>query len=177
MLNKNSIHRPDRQLEKTLVSLVYSIVAMSLSILMLFIFPQYSLYLLGLIFVITILSILLAISVLSASENALTYGGFANEILKSNDIIKRIDNNEGYPVIQNLPAKSFFAEKNILQELKGMLVDERQNRLNFQRLEQALKTFDINIPTVNANCEINGNGFIKDTKNNTIRSIFGENCS
>lgn len=140
MLNKNSIHRPDRQLEKTLVSLVYSIVAMSLSILMLFIFPQYSLYLLGLIFVITILSILLAISVLSASENALTYGGFANEILKSNDIIKRIDNNEGYPVIQNLPAKSFFAEKNILQELKGMLVDERQNRLNFQRLEQALKS-------------------------------------
>ena len=117
MLNKNSIHRPDRQLEKTLVSLVYSIVAMSLSILMLFIFPQYSLYLLGLIFVITILSILLAISVLSASENALTYGGFANEILKSNDIIKRIDNNEGYPVIQNLPAKSFFAEKNILQDV------------------------------------------------------------
>ena len=36
------------------------------------------------------------------------------------------------------------------------------------------KTFDINIPTVNVNCEINGNGFIKDTKNNTIRSIFGE---
>ena len=139
MLNKSSIHRPDRQLEKTLIALVYSVVAMSLSVLMLFIFPQYSLYLLVLILVITILSILLAISVLSASENALTYGGFANEVLKSNDIILQIDNNEGYPVIQNQPAKSFFSGENVLEKIKNSLINERQNILNFQRLEQALK--------------------------------------
>ncbi len=140
MLNKHSIHRPDRQLEKTLIALVYSVVAMSLSVLMLFLFPQYSLYLLILILGITILSILLAISVLSASENALTYGGFANEILKNNDVMRRIDNNEGYPVIQNNPAKSFFEGSDILEKLKSMLIDERQNHLNFQRLEQALKS-------------------------------------
>ncbi|MBQ7304327.1 MAG: hypothetical protein IJW75_05385 [Alphaproteobacteria bacterium] len=138
MLNKNSIHRPDRQLEKTLVALVYSVVAMSLSVLMLFIFPQYSVYLLVLILINTILSILLAISVLSASENALTYGGFANEILKSNDIVRRIDNNKGEPIIENNPAKSFFDGGNILEKLKTIIVDERQNHLNFQRLEQAL---------------------------------------
>ncbi len=138
MLNKNSIHRPDRQLEKTLVALVYSVVAMSLSVLMLFIFPQYSVYLLVLILINTILSILLAISVLSASENALTYGGFANEILKSNDIVRRIDNNKGEPIIENNPAKSFFDSGNILEKLKTIIVDERQNHLNFQRLEQAL---------------------------------------
>ncbi len=138
MLNKNSIHRPDRQLEKTLVALVYSVVAMSLGVLMLFIFPQYSVYLLVLILINTILSILLAISVLSASENALTYGGFANEILKSNDIVRRIDNNKGEPIIENNPAKSFFDGGNILEKLKTIIVDERQNHLNFQRLEQAL---------------------------------------
>ncbi len=140
MLKNNSINRPDRQLERTLIALVYSVVAMSLSILMLFVFPQYSLYLLVLILVITILSILLSISVLSASENALTYGGFANEILKSNDSIRRIDNNEGYPVIQNVPAQTFFENANILEKLKSMLIEERQNILNFQRLEQALES-------------------------------------
>ena len=138
MLNKNSIHRPDRQLEKTLIALVYSVVAMSLSVLMLFIFPQYSVYLLVLILATTILSILLAISVLSASENALTYGGFANEILRSNDLILQIDNNEGYPVIQNSPAKSFFSDGSVLDKLRNCLTNERQNMLNFQRLEQAL---------------------------------------
>ncbi len=143
MLGKNSIHRPDRQLEKMLIALVYSVVAMSLSILMLFIFPQYSLYLLVLILVITILSILLTINVLSASETALTYGGFANEILNSNDIIRQINNNQGYPIIQNLPAKKFFANFTVLEKLKSLLVEERQNNLNFQRIEQALKSLKI----------------------------------
>ncbi|MBQ8871011.1 MAG: response regulator [Alphaproteobacteria bacterium] len=153
MLNKHSIHRPDRQLEKTLIALVYSVVAMSLSILMLFIFPQYSLYLLVLILVITILSILLAISVLSASENALTYGGFANEVLKSNDIILQIDNIEGYPVIQNQPAKSFFSGENVLEKIKNSLINERQNILNFQRLEQALKNLKTEKVSINLNVD------------------------
>ena len=140
MLNKNTIHRPDRYFEKTLLALVYSVVAMSLGVLMLFVFPQYSLYLLLLIFVITVFCILLAINVLSASENALTYGGFANEILRSNDIIRRVDNNEGLPVIQNEPATDFFSGANILEKLQSVLVDERRNKLNFQRLELALKS-------------------------------------
>ena len=140
MLNKNSIHRPDRQLENTLMALVYSVVAMSFSILMLFIFPQYSLYLLVITLIVTIICILLAINVLSASENALTYGGFANEILKTQDIIQRIDNNEGYPVIQNNLAKSFFANLSVLEKIKLIHIDERQNNLNFQRIEQALKS-------------------------------------
>jgi len=153
MLNKNSIHRPDRQLEKTLISLVYSVVAMSLGVLMLFIFPQYSIYLLILIFMATILSILLAISVLSASENALTYGGFANEILKSHDIIRQIDINEGYPVIQNLPAKSFFGDDIVLEKIKNSLINEHQNLLNFQRLEHALQNLKSEKVSINLNIE------------------------
>lgn len=140
MLNKTSTHRPDRYFEKTLLALVYSVVAMSLSVLMLFVFPQYSLYLLVLILVVTVFCILLSISVLSASENALTYGGFANEILRSNDVICRIDNNEGFPIIQNEPATDFFANITVLEKLKAFLVDERRNKLNFQRLELALKS-------------------------------------
>ena len=44
MLSKNSVNRPDRTLEKVLSALVYTIVALTLSIFMLFVYPQYSLY-------------------------------------------------------------------------------------------------------------------------------------
>ncbi len=139
MLRKNASIRPDRQLEKMLISLVYALVMMTISLMLLFVYPQYSLYLLSLVLFLTVLSIGLAISVLSASEEALTYGGFANEILNRRDVIRRIDNNQGLAVIENEPAKKFFGGNSVLEKLKSALFDERQNQLNFQRLELALK--------------------------------------
>lgn len=140
MLNKNSVSRPDSQLEKMLVGLVYAVVGMTLSLLMLFIYPQYSLYIIVLTLFLTMLCIGLAISVLSASEKALTYGGFANELLNSRDIAKRIDNNRGEAVIENMPAKKFFGTMPVLEKFRESLWDERSNLLNFQRLEFALKS-------------------------------------
>ena len=41
-------------------------------------------------------------------------------------------------------ANAYF-ENDILEKLKSMLIDERQNHLNFQRLEQALKSLKNNL--------------------------------
>ena len=57
MLKKNTANRPDRQLEATLSALVYTVVALALSLFMLFVYPQYSLYLIVLILLITVLCI------------------------------------------------------------------------------------------------------------------------
>lgn len=139
MLKKNTVNRPDRRLEATLSALVYTVVALALSLFMLFVYPQYSLYLIMLILGVTVFCITLAIQIMSASEEALTYGGFANEILNSREIINRIDNNRGEPIIENQPAKKFFDGGYVLESLRENLVKERKNQLNFQRLESAVK--------------------------------------
>lgn len=140
MLSKSNIKRPDRQLEKALSALVYAIVSLAVSLLMLFIYPQYSIYIILLILLITITCICLSIKIMKASEEAITYGGFANEILSSREVINRIDNAGGEPIIENNPAKQFFGADTIMKKLQNNLVDERQNILNFQRLQLALKS-------------------------------------
>ena len=45
MLKKQSLYRPDKQLEKMLLNLVYSLIAMAISVLLLFAFPHHSLVL------------------------------------------------------------------------------------------------------------------------------------
>ncbi len=140
MLNKNNINRPDRELEKVLSALVYTVVALVLSMFMLFIYPQYSLYIIVIVLAISVLCIGLAIKIMSASEEAITYGGFANEILNSHSTINRIDNNKGEAIIENSLSKKFFQDTTVLTSLHTRLIDERQNILNFQRLELALKS-------------------------------------
>lgn len=140
MLSKSNINRPDRQLEKALSALVYAIVSLAVSLLMLFIYPQYSVYIILLILLITIICICISIKIMKASEEAITYGGFANEILSSCEVINRIDNSSGEPIIENAPAKQFFSGSGIMEKLQNNLVDERQNVLNFQRLQLALKS-------------------------------------
>lgn len=149
MLKTTTSNRPDKQLEKNLIALVYAVVALAFCLMMLFVFPQYSLLLLILTLVAAVLSIALAIGVLNASEEALTYGGFANEILNSPKIMKRIDNNQGQPIIENEPARKFFKGGNILENLRDRLFDERQNLLNFQRLELGLKSLKKESVTLN----------------------------
>lgn len=140
MLKTKASSRPDKQLEKSLIALVYAVVALAFCLMMLFVLPQYSLILLILTLMMAVVSIGLAIGVINNSEEALTYGGFANEILSSLDVIKRIDNNQGEPIIENKPAEKFFKTQNIMTRLNKALFDERQNKLNYQRLELALKS-------------------------------------
>lgn len=149
MLKTTSSNRPDKRLEKNLIALVYAVVMLAFCLMMLFIFPQYSLVLLCLTLISAVVSIALAIGVLNSSEEALTYGGFANEILNSPNIIRRIDNNKGDPIIENEPARKFFKGGNVLENLRERLFDERQNLLDFQRLELGLKSLKREKVTLN----------------------------
>lgn len=149
MLKAKGTTRPDKELSKTLISLVYAVIAMVICLLFLFVFPEYSLFLLIMTLVISIFSIGLTINVLNASEEALTYGGFANELLNSPDIINRIDNNKGCPIIENETAQKFFNGEDVMECLRTHLFDERQNLLDFQRLELALKSLKREHVTLN----------------------------
>jgi len=139
MLKKEALYRPDRQLEKTLISLVYSLIALALSILMLFVFPQYSLLFLALTLVLTSMVISLAIVLISDSEKALTYGGFANAVLESKDLICRIDNTDFEAVIQNKAAGDLFKNTDVMSFFKEHAFHDSKNDLNLERLNQALQ--------------------------------------
>ena len=139
MLKNKALFRPDRQLEKMLVSLVYALIALALSILMLFIFPHHSLLFLGLTLVLTSMVIAMAIALISDCEQALTYGGFANVILDSKEKIYRIDNVDFDAVIENKPAADFFKSENVLDFLKKHILHDGQNNQNLERLGHALK--------------------------------------
>ncbi|MBO4293892.1 MAG: response regulator [Alphaproteobacteria bacterium] len=139
MLKKKDLTRPDRQFEKMLVSLVYAVIALATSILLLFIFPHHSFLFLSLTLVITSVVISIAIILVSDSERALTYGGFANLILESNTVISRIDNADFDVVIQNKPSVQFFKQDDILPFLKRHLFADTKNKLNLECLEQAVQ--------------------------------------
>ncbi len=140
MLKGKSYARPDKQLETMLIGLVYALISMALSILMLFVFPQYSLVFLGLTLFMTVFAILIAIMLISESETALTYGEFANVILEDKELIARIDNANFEPVIENQKAFKLFQEHQILNYFRKRLVDEQSNLLNLDRLSKALQT-------------------------------------
>jgi len=138
MLKKEELYRPDRQLEKMLVSLVYALIALALSVLMLFVFPHYSLLFLGLTLVLTSMVISMAIVLISSTERTLTYGGFANVILESKEKICRIDNADLYPVIENKLSADFFKQQSILSFFKQYIFHDSPNELNLERLEYAV---------------------------------------
>lgn len=139
MLKSRAPERPDQQLESTLIALVYALIALTISLLLLFIYPQQFLVLILAIIIITALSIGLAIRVLSASENAIAFGGLAQEIMESHDIIKRIDNADGTPIIDNLPAQKFFVSDQKIIDFLAENLSEESDETDFERLKEALK--------------------------------------
>ncbi len=140
MLKEQSLHRPDRQFEKMLISFVYTTIALALSVLLLFIFPKFSLLFLSLIWVLTSVVISMAIVMISDSERVLTYGGFANAVLESKDLICRIDNADLKPIIENKESSEFFNQKNILSFLKSHISESPISQLSLDRLTRALQT-------------------------------------
>ena len=140
MLKEESLHRPDRQFEKMLISFVYATIALALSVLLLFIFPKFSLVFLSLILLLTSVVIIIAIVMISDSERVLTYGGFANAVIDNKDLICRIDNADFKPIIENKAATDFFQEKDVLSFLKSHILESASSLLLLERLENALQT-------------------------------------
>ena len=89
--SKNNL-RPDKQLRNRLVSLAYSLVGLIINIIMFLLWPQYGLYLISSLLLISSVCIYLTLKTISDGETAMTYGGFANEILTNSTYAQRIEN-------------------------------------------------------------------------------------
>ncbi len=132
-------NRPDKLLQSCLIKLAFSLVALTTSIIFFFLYPEHYLYFIGSTVIITCWSLLLTIKTLDAGEAAISYGGFANEIIRNDFKAKRIENSLGESIIQNEPAKELFKNKKILDFLERHLADGNANKASFYRLQNACK--------------------------------------
>ncbi|MDR1026150.1 MAG: response regulator [Lactobacillus sp.] len=136
----NNNNRPDKLLQKRLILLAYVVVALTISIIAFLTFPDNFMYTTIAILVFSICALYTTIHTISAAEEAISYGGFANEIIKDSKHITRIDNSEQNPILQNSMAKDFFKNENILSYLNKNLSDDRNNKQAIQRLEMAVES-------------------------------------
>ena len=81
LCNSKINNRPDKLLQSRLIKLAFSLVTLTTAIILLFLYPEYHLYLIALTAVLASLCLLQTIKTLDAGEEAISYGGFANEII------------------------------------------------------------------------------------------------
>lgn len=127
--------RPDKSLNRMLLAMSYSLVALAVSVILFFIYPQDFPSLVLLVLTTLVACILFSIKTISAGEEAISYGGFANEIIESSPDIRRIDNSDGQPVMQNNAAKDFLKDTYILRFLEENLSSNPTNKTEFQNLK------------------------------------------
>lgn len=130
-------NRPDKKLKSHLILLAYSLVAVSISLISLFVYPEYFMGLVLTTIFFIILCLILTIKTLNSAEQAMSYGGFANEIIKNDFKLKRIENSDGIAVLQNAPAEEFFQQFPVLTFLEHYLTDNTNNKNAFQRIKNA----------------------------------------
>lgn len=126
--------RPDKSLNQSLLKMAYSLVVLALSVVSFFMYPQHFSFLVIVTLCALVISIYFSIRTIYNGEEAITYGGFANELVKNSKTITRIDNAEGNPIIQNDLARDFFKNQNILKFLEekttsGILNKQELNSL------------------------------------------------
>lgn len=138
MLCSLKTKRPDKILERRLLFLSYSLVLLTVTVILFLLYPEYFLYFTLLTVFMSAFCLFSTIKTLKAGEEAISYGGFANEIIKGDLHARRIDNAEAEAVIENDYARDFFKGENIIEFLGAHLSDNRQNKTAFGRLETAL---------------------------------------
>lgn len=129
--------RPDKLLQKRLICLAYSLIGLAVALGLFLAYPEYRLLLVFTFIITTVSCLLLTIKTISAAEEAISYGGFANEMIRNDFEIIRIDNAKGEPVLQNDLAKEFFKNGSLLGFLSEHLSDNRLNKTAFYRLQTA----------------------------------------
>lgn len=117
--------------------LAYSLVILAAAIIMLFTWLEYFRLLALCTITLASVCLILTFQTLNAAETAMSYGGFANEIIKNDFKIKRIDNPSGQPVIQNSPAEDLFKNQPVLTFLAQHITDNTINKTAFQQLTTA----------------------------------------
>ena len=138
MLKDISKKRPDRQLERNLLFLAYAIMLMSLSLFALFIYPEYSFYIIVSIVVWNVLCILITIRILQVSETAIGFGALSAEILNDKTKYCRVDNSAGEAVLINRAAAEYFQNMPILKFLEQNIIDLPANKMDLQKLSTAI---------------------------------------
>ena len=108
-------NRPDKLLQSCLIKLAFALVLLTIVIILLFLYPQHHLYLILCTVILISYCLLNTIKTLDAGETAISYGGFANEIIRNDFKIRRIENPDGEPIIQNDPAKELLKEESALK--------------------------------------------------------------
>ena len=138
MLRDINKKRPDRQLERTLLLLAYAIMLMSLSLFALFIYPEYSLYIIVSIVIWNVLCILITIRILQVSETAIGFGALSAEILNDKNKYYRVDNSTGEAILINRAAAEYFQNTPILKFLEQNIIDLPANKMDLQKLTSAI---------------------------------------
>lgn len=138
MLGDINDRRPDHQLERNLVFLAYAIMFMSLSVFALFLYPQYSLYVVISMVVWNIVCILITIRILKVSENAIGFGALASEVLNERNKYCRIDNSKGEAILINKAATDYFHNTPIMSFLEDNMLDTQANKMDLQKLYSAV---------------------------------------
>lgn len=155
MLKNINNRRPDRQLERNLIFLAYAIMFMSLSLFALFIYPQYSLYIVISAVVWNIMCIFGTIRILKVSESAIGFGTLAAEILEDKSKYYRVDNAKGEAILLNKPAREYFKDMPILTFLEKNVIDSAANKLDLQKLHSAVSKLQQTTVTLSVNPDKN----------------------
>lgn len=129
--------RPDKLLQNRLIFLAYALILLTISLVLFLMYPEYRLLLVFTFILTTVCCLSLTIKTINAAEEAITYGGFANEIIKNKYEIIRIDNPSGEPVIQNDLAQEMFHNDNLLNYLEKHLSNQAGNSAAYFRLKTA----------------------------------------
>lgn len=132
-------NRPDKLLQACLVKLAFALVLLTIAIILLFLYPQYHLYLIATTVILSSYCLLTTIKTLDAGEAAICYGGFANEIIRNDFKARRIENPGGETIIQNDPAKDLLKTETALKFIERYLAEGPANKAALYRLQTAYK--------------------------------------
>ena len=137
--SKNN-RRPDKQLQSRLISLAYALVLLTINVILFLLWPEYRIYLIFAMLLISSMCIYLTLKTISDGEAAMTYGGFANEIIKNEFKAKRIENSLLETVIENERAKDLFKQDCVFKFLERNLADGKATKRRFIRSKPPAKT-------------------------------------
>lgn len=132
-------NRPDKILQQALLRLAFALILLTLSLIWFFLYPEQHLYSTVSTSLITIYCLITAIKTLNAGEAAISYGGFANEIIRNDFKLRRIETPAKESVIQNDPAKELLKDTDVLSFLEKYLAEGSNNKAALYRLQTALK--------------------------------------
>lgn len=140
MLCRSKIsNRPDKILQKALLELALALILLTFSLIWFFLDADYRFYSTLTTSLITVYCLITAFKTMTAGEAAISYGGFANEIIKNDSKIRRIENPAQETILQNEPAKETLKETSTLSFLEKYIAEGAQNKAALYRLQTAVK--------------------------------------